>query len=598
MLGAPVAAVLAVIGVRGEVLLTGSAATTAIALLAGTMAGVAAISGALALIAYAETSDRRVLLMAAAYLSFAGLFAVFVQTVVTDPGADAVSDFARAIFAAVMLAAVTITAGARRPVPPRRMVAVTLLLVVGALLIAGFAAAFPGATTDAFRKVPGGIELGGNGAALVFSALAALATWQAYRRNPVPIVQHVAIGMTMMAVAGVAFMFNPAPQTTMWWLGYAVVAAAGLAMGGGLLRIYAAMRPPSSIYDLEVMPIVVDAAVSSGDAVLLVDPDARVRSTSADTPNEIFGPKPVGKNLSELPGGKAWTQVWESGRPQHISVDTDGDEQVLRVTPMPLASPGDGAILLVRDVTAQLRQREQAELLTEELERSQAALDLRAQSLEAAYEDVLRGLGAVVTAGERRDEYHPSHHRELAELGERVAKQVGLTGAALRQVREASMLYDIGKLAVPDRVLRVGGPLSAEEWKQLHEVPVITERILHQTNFLRGASKVARHVHERFDGAGYPDGLAGEQIPLGARVVCACASFLAMTNDRPYRAALAADAAIAEILSGAGAQFCPTAAQALADVLRVQPKAPEQQDYPGNGKPGDTEEKPLTGLSR
>jgi HD-GYP domain-containing protein (c-di-GMP phosphodiesterase class II) len=136
-------------------------------------------------------------------------------------------------------------------------------------------------------------------------------------------------------------------------------------------------------------------------------------------------------------------------------------------------------------------------------------------------------------------------------------------------VRQAAALHDLGKLAVPDAILEKPGPLSEQEWEFIRQHTIIGERMLTVAPALGRAARLIRASHERFDGTGYPDGLRGAEIPLGARIICACDAFDAMTSSRPYRPVpLSLVAAIGELRAGAGGQFDPEVVAVLAEVLR------------------------------
>ena len=130
-------------------------------------------------------------------------------------------------------------------------------------------------------------------------------------------------------------------------------------------------------------------------------------------------------------------------------------------------------------------------------------------------------------------------------------------------VERAALLHDIGKLAIPRAILEKPGPLSAQEWEVVRRHPVLGEAVVHALSPDAEVERLVRHHHERWDGRGYPDGLAGERIPLGARVIAACDAFDAMTSTRAYRPARATVPALAEIARGAGSQFDAAAAAAL-----------------------------------
>ena len=137
----------------------------------------------------------------------------------------------------------------------------------------------------------------------------------------------------------------------------------------------------------------------------------------------------------------------------------------------------------------------------------------------------------------------------------------------LRTLRYGAAFHDIGKLAVPEAILNKPGPLTGEEREIVQRHPVIGEQILTPIEFLADVLPLVRGAHERWDGAGYPDGLAGEEIPLGARIVFACDTYDAMTAPRPYRAALPEEQAQAELRRVAGTQLDPRVVEALLSVI-------------------------------
>jgi two-component system, cell cycle response regulator len=147
------------------------------------------------------------------------------------------------------------------------------------------------------------------------------------------------------------------------------------------------------------------------------------------------------------------------------------------------------------------------------------------------------------------------HIDDVGLLAQGVGRRLGLRGAELHEAVRAAELHDIGKMAIPDALLTKPGPLDAAEWEFMRQHTVIGERMLHMAPALAGVARLVRGSHERMDGGGYPDGLAGDEIPLGARIVAICDAFAAMTSDRPYRRAVPADEAVAELLRHAGTQF-------------------------------------------
>jgi diguanylate cyclase (GGDEF)-like protein len=157
------------------------------------------------------------------------------------------------------------------------------------------------------------------------------------------------------------------------------------------------------------------------------------------------------------------------------------------------------------------------------------------------------------------------HVGDVAELAERVGARLGLKSDELDDVRRAAELHDVGKSAVPDAILAKPGPLDEREWEFVRQHTLVGERILRAAPSLHAVAKLVRSSHERFDGGGYPDGLAGASIPLGARIVSACDAWDAMITTRPYRRAMSAADALAELQRCSGTQFDPDVVDALCD---------------------------------
>ena len=140
---------------------------------------------------------------------------------------------------------------------------------------------------------------------------------------------------------------------------------------------------------------------------------------------------------------------------------------------------------------------------------------------------------ALAVALLERDRYTGEHSEAVIEMSGAVARNLGMNAPDVERVRSAALLHDIGKVAIPDEILHKPGPLTNEEWKLMREHPVIGERILRVLPGLGSVARIVRHEHERWDGGGYPDGLAGEEIPIAARIDGACDALDAMTSNRP-----------------------------------------------------------------
>ncbi|MFL5884196.1 MAG: diguanylate cyclase [Thermoleophilaceae bacterium] len=186
------------------------------------------------------------------------------------------------------------------------------------------------------------------------------------------------------------------------------------------------------------------------------------------------------------------------------------------------------------------------------------------EQLERAYLGTAEALGAALEA---KDMPTPLHARSIIETAEAVGRRLGMGGDELRDLRYAAAFHDIGKIVVPDSLLNKPGPLTDAELEQLQRHTLMGEQILEPVEFLSDILPLVRHGHERWDGEGYPDHLAGERIPLAARVVLASAAYEAMTSDRPYREAMSPEAAQRELRLHAGTQFDPRVVEALLDVL-------------------------------
>ena len=189
----------------------------------------------------------------------------------------------------------------------------------------------------------------------------------------------------------------------------------------------------------------------------------------------------------------------------------------------------------------------------------------QALELSSAYRGTAFLLGDVVEAD---DAYTGAHSRDVLGLVLAVCDELRVGARSRLNAEFAAILHDVGKISVPAEIINKPGPLSADEREVMNAHTLEGERLLQRVGGrLTEVGGIVRSCHEHWDGGGYPDGLAGDEIPLVARIVCCCDAFSAMTTDRPYRRALSVDAALDELRACAGSQFDPTIVRVLVDVI-------------------------------
>jgi HD-GYP domain-containing protein (c-di-GMP phosphodiesterase class II) len=185
--------------------------------------------------------------------------------------------------------------------------------------------------------------------------------------------------------------------------------------------------------------------------------------------------------------------------------------------------------------------------------------------------DLEETLGATVRAMaialDLRDGYTAEHSEDVVALAVAVGERLGMTGQTLVELEFAARLHDLGKIGIPDEILRKPDALSEDEWEVMREHPVLGERILRQVPGLDQVALIVRSAHERWDGKGYPDGLEGENIPRASRIIFACDAYHAMTSDRSYRGAKGTQTAIEELRAGSGSEFDPAVVNQLLGAL-------------------------------
>jgi putative nucleotidyltransferase with HDIG domain len=196
------------------------------------------------------------------------------------------------------------------------------------------------------------------------------------------------------------------------------------------------------------------------------------------------------------------------------------------------------------------------------------------EELEQTYVGTASALAAALEA---KDDYTHEHALSIARLAVAVGRRLGMDDGALRDLRYGAIFHDIGKIAIPDAILHKPSELTDAERTVMERHPIVGEQILAPVPFLSGVREIVRHDHERWDGGGYPDGLAGEAIPIGARIVLVVDAYHAMTSDRPYRARLPEARAHEQLRTGSGSQFDPAIVDAFLAILE------ESGGMPGDG---------------
>jgi diguanylate cyclase (GGDEF)-like protein len=260
-----------------------------------------------------------------------------------------------------------------------------------------------------------------------------------------------------------------------------------------------------------------------------------------------------------------------AGRTALVVPGSDGDLEV-KITISAGITGGDGTAIL--DVDGLLREADNALYAAKGLGRDQAQA-YRALDEETSVSRATIGAAARVQAAELGQAAFEASNRQLlgalakrpgwaggasqliANLAADIGRAVGLPDGDIERIRTASLLHDLGKLAIPDEILSKPAPLTPVEWRTIVEHPRIGQVVLEQAGAIRDAAAIVLHHHEWFDGTGYPHGLAGEQIPLGSRIVSIADAYEAMISERPYKQALSHADAIAELRRQAGIQFDP-----------------------------------------
>jgi HD-GYP domain-containing protein (c-di-GMP phosphodiesterase class II) len=205
-------------------------------------------------------------------------------------------------------------------------------------------------------------------------------------------------------------------------------------------------------------------------------------------------------------------------------------------------------------------------------------LYMSSQPVFHALSDEIQGLVALAREVERKDSHTQEHCERIQSLSMLVGERMKLPPDRLELLIYAALLHDIGKIGIPNYILKKSGPLTREEWQEIEKHPSAGRAIIEKT-FLKDAGPIIEQHHERCDGTGYPFGLKGDEILIEARIIAVVDAFDAMSSDRPYRKALTNDEVIAELRRCSGTQFDPKVVEVLIDVVSAYPPGVSFGEY-------------------
>ncbi len=308
----------------------------------------------------------------------------------------------------------------------------------------------------------------------------------------------------------------------------------------------------------------------TGAAILLLDASRTFLTVRASRGQlaGMTGSFPCDQSVLSLPLRLAHLTIADHADLEELGRLTGVDQRTVALIPLSVAS-GDVGILIVGRQQALPFSRADLGLMAVLGDVASTAVHrvkLR-EELEEAYVATTLALAEAVDA---RDSYVAGHAQRTGVLAEQAALAMKLPEDEIRDIRYGAILHDVGKISVPDNILVKIGPLSPEEWEVIRRHSVAGARILAPVARLTRAAEVVRHHHERWDGTGYPDGLKGEEIPLGARIVAVVDAYTAMIDERTYRKARSPEEAVEELRRHAGTQFDPAVVEAFLSVVQTR----------------------------
>lgn len=314
--------------------------------------------------------------------------------------------------------------------------------------------------------------------------------------------------------------------------------------------------------------------------VCLVDPESRALAARASYDHSKDSVSLHNREVQEwlfhrvlATGESNVLRNWRADYRRVFCLDVEQQPMAVLCVPMKLRSKAIGVIAVLRRVSANGFGRSEVTMLEElagqaAMAVEQANLFARVRSyaseLELSYDATLKALSAALDA---KDSTTEGHSERVAKLTVAIAREMRMPEEKLIDIERGALLHDVGEIGVPDAVLRKPATLTRREWQAMRKHPLLAGVLVSKVGFLEGALPILLYHHERYDGRGYPFGLAADRIPLEARIFAVVDAYDAMTSDRPYRKAVSHEAALKEIGENSGSQFDPDAVDAFLRVI-------------------------------